>query len=105
MEANAKTLKFEINMYLDEIVNIESRTRYNVWDLLGDVGGFNEGLLIVVSLLMAPYSAFAFKNDYMSASKVDKDSADTGKKSKAFKKSHQYRKTVQALHTTEQMKA
>ena len=30
----------------DDIV-IEKRVRYSVWDLLGDVGGFNDGLIFV----------------------------------------------------------
>ena len=25
----------------------EKRTRYSIWDLLGDVGGFNDGLILV----------------------------------------------------------
>ena len=37
-------------------MSIEARTKYNIWDLLGDVGGFNDGLFLVVSLFMAPIS-------------------------------------------------
>lgn len=84
---------------------IEIRSRTTVWDLLGNVGGFKEGLMIVVSLLMTPYSEFAFKMDYMANNSVDKDSADTSTKAKAFKHSTYYRKTAKALQTEEQMKA
>ena len=46
-------------------LQVESRTRYNMWDLLGDVGGFNDGLLLICSLLMSSYAALAFKADYL----------------------------------------
>ena len=50
--------KFEISFdfYFAQNMFIEARTKYNIWDLLGDVGGFNDGLFLVVSLFMAPIS-------------------------------------------------
>lgn len=66
------------------IVNIQARTRYNMWDLLGDVGGFNDGLLLICSLFMAPYAEFAFKTDYLKTSKVDKDTSLESSESDAF---------------------
>ncbi len=50
---------------------IEARTKYNIWDLLGDVGGFNDGLFLVVSLLMAPISQLSFVTDYLNDQIVD----------------------------------
>lgn len=43
----------------DEIV-IEKRSRYTIWDLLGDVGGFNDGLILVCQLLTSFYAAVSF---------------------------------------------
>ena len=37
----------EVSFALSNKIVIEKRIRYNVWDLLGDVGGFNDGLLLV----------------------------------------------------------
>ena len=47
------------------------RKRYNIWDLLGDVGGFHDGLILVFSLFMSSYSALAFKIDYLKSTQVD----------------------------------
>ena len=51
-----------------------TRTRYNIWDLLADVGGFNDGLILLVKLLFGSYSYFAFKKDLLSNFHVDHDS-------------------------------
>ena len=53
-----ETYKFKIqfDFYLAQNMFIEARTKYNIWDLLGDVGGFNDGLFLVASLFMAPLS-------------------------------------------------
>ena len=43
-------MKFPFVLYAFTLANdivIEKRTRYSVWDLLGDVGGFNDGLILV----------------------------------------------------------
>ena len=54
-----------------------SRVRYNAWDLLGDVGGFNDGLISFFSLLLGQYSAFAFFKEFLSEEIVDDvDSSD-----------------------------
>ena len=39
--------KREVYIRLSDDIVIETRTRYTVWDLLGDVGGFNDGLLLL----------------------------------------------------------
>ena len=50
-----------------------SRVRYNAWDLLGDVGGFNDGLVLVTSLIFSSVSAFSFKKDLINRTFVDGD--------------------------------
>ena len=52
-------------MFLDGYLIVEARTRYSVWDLLGDVGGFNDGLYLLVSLLIGPLGTFSFSKDYV----------------------------------------
>ena len=44
---------------------VESRVRYSYWDLLGDVGGFNDGLFLLGSILLKTYAGLAFKEDYL----------------------------------------
>ena len=50
---------------------MESRVRYTFWDLLGDVGGFNDGLILMCSLFMSGFSAFAFNTDFLNKSYYD----------------------------------
>ena len=59
-------------MLSDNIV-IENRTRYSVWDLLGDVGGFNDGLILVCQLLTSAYTAASFRTKYLASSYFDSD--------------------------------
>ena len=65
-------LHFRINVFLDERIEIIERTRYNVWDLLGDVGGFNDGLYLICSLLISTYSAFSFNKSIIENTFVDR---------------------------------
>ena len=39
--------KITFALTLANDIVIEKRTRYSIWDLLGDVGGFNDGLILV----------------------------------------------------------
>ena len=65
-----------------------NRTRYNVWDLLADVGGFNDGLLLVAKILFSSYSAWLFKKDLLGEIRIDSDSKESEKsKSVAFQNS------------------
>ena len=45
-------MTIEISAFIAGELYIESRMRYNFWDLLGDVGGFHDGLVLVASLFM-----------------------------------------------------
>ena len=47
-------------MTSDEML-IQERRRYNLWELLGDVGGFHDGLVLLINLFLAPYAAGMFK--------------------------------------------
>ena len=51
-------IKIEI-MLSDEMI-IQSRSRYNYWQALGDIGGFYDGLRLLFSFFMASYSAAMF---------------------------------------------
>ena len=41
-------------------ITLDSRTRYNCWNLLADVGGFHDGMLLVGSLFMSLYASLSF---------------------------------------------
>ena len=56
---------------------IEKRTRYTIWDMLGDVGGFNDGLILVCQLLTSAYTAVSFKTQFLTSIYIDDSSGDT----------------------------
>lgn len=45
-------------------MKIMERKRYTFWDVLGDIGGFHDGVILVLYFMMAPYSAKAFFNKF-----------------------------------------
>ena len=42
--------------------------------MLGDVGGFNDGLTLLLTIVMGSYSAFAYKMDVLKSVPIDSDS-------------------------------
>ena len=54
---------FSLRIFLKGYLRVQSRVRYNIWDLLGDIGGFNDGLIILASILFSAYASFAFHTD------------------------------------------
>ena len=82
-----KVLDFSLTVKLGTMIQILERTRYNFWDLLGDVGGFNDGLHLVGSLLMSSYAAFSFKQSILKNVKVDVEAFKKDKKTASFENS------------------
>ena len=72
----SKSLKFEIIFGLNGWLKIASRTRYNYWNLLGDVGGFHDGLILMSSLFMTAYASLAFQKDYLNGYITENSSDD-----------------------------
>ena len=60
----AETL-YETEFTISNELQIEKRIRYNFWMALADIGGFHDGLFLVLSLFMSPYAATLFENDLM----------------------------------------
>ena len=57
----------EVIFDLSDDIVIQKRIRYSVWDLLGDVGGLNDGLILVCSLLTSAYTAASFKTKFLAS--------------------------------------
>ena len=57
----------QMSFNLSDDIVIEKRIRYNVWDLLGDVGGFNDGLMLVCQILTGAYTAASFKTKFLAS--------------------------------------
>ena len=66
-----EVLNFELILKLGPTIKIITRTRYNWWDLLGDVGGLNDGLHVVGYFLLSAYASFRFKQSILDDVKVD----------------------------------
>lgn len=68
-----------------------------MWDLLGDVGGFNDGLLLLCSIFMSAYSAFSFTLDVLNQFPIDLSRSSLNKKGARFTDSVLYLRTVSKL--------
>ena len=53
-----------ISFDIDKKVQIMSRQRLSFWQALGDVGGFHDGLILLIKLFMVPLSASFFNFDW-----------------------------------------
>ena len=62
---NKPVFEIYLEFQLDGMLQIESRSLYTYWDLLVDVGGFNDGCFLLCSILMSFYSSIAFRNDFL----------------------------------------
>lgn len=71
-DINWSPMNFRVTIGMDDLIHLQTRRRYRVWDLLGDVGGFNDGLLLVCQIFMTTYSAVVFKVDWMRYQVFDK---------------------------------
>ena len=64
-DGKGRQLTWRAQLFLSGELHIESRTVYNFWDLLGDVGGFHDGLGLVASLFMGFFAELAFEKSYL----------------------------------------
>ena len=66
---------YENNFFIDNNIQVVKRIRYNFWMALGDIGGFYDGLRLLMMFLMAPISAVFFENDLLKDNIFAKDPA------------------------------
>ena len=62
-----------MEMELGNRVHTEKRVRYSIWNLISDVGGFSDGIYLILSFFMTSYSAMAFETAYLSRSYYDSE--------------------------------
>ena len=72
--------------------------------MLGDVGGFNDGLHLVGSILMSSYAALAFKQSILKNVKVDKEALNKATKSPQFENSVRFKTVVNKISGQNEMK-
>ena len=58
-------------LLLDNEMQVMQRVRYNFWQVLADVGGFHDGLTILVSMVIRPIAATFFVNSLIKGSQQD----------------------------------
>lgn len=52
---------------------VMERKRYNIWDALGDIGGFHDGLILFINFIfMGRYSAAMFEHSIVQGVKYRK---------------------------------
>ena len=74
-----KYLRCQIKVFLSGELYVESRTVYNFWNLLGDVGGFHDGLGLVATLFMGFVSQISFEQNYLLGKRFDEFDSEKGK--------------------------
>ena len=74
-------MEFTLHVQMGNELSTEQRVRYTCWDLLGDVGGFNDGLIFIFEALMGAYAALSFSIAYSNGKYID----DRPKKSQKSK--------------------
>lgn len=65
LHADSETSYAQLYFTLNDDTVVESRHRYTLWDCLGDVGGFNDGLMLVCRFLLGFYSAISFQTSFL----------------------------------------
>lgn len=55
----------KLRFQLGDAIVIESRTRYNIWGLLGDVGGFDSGMILLCKFFTTSYAAASFVTTFL----------------------------------------
>ena len=59
------------NIWLSSTTKIQQRIRYGVWQALGDIGGFYDGVGLMLGSLMSQYAATKFLMELFTGTKVD----------------------------------
>ena len=91
-------LDFSITVKLGNMIQILERTRYNFWDLLGDVGGFNDGLHLVGSLLLSGWAAFSFKQSILKNVKVDVEALKKNNRTAPYENSAYFQTIIKKIN-------
>ena len=56
---------YEHYIELHNKMQVSSRVRYSLWQALADVGGFHDGLFLIVRFLIAPIAATFFHREIL----------------------------------------
>ena len=91
IESYNDMMGFETRFALTGYMNVQIRTRYTIWNLISDVGGFNDGIFLCFAILMGRYSSAAFDVSYINSTYVDRgiSASDLSRQGKP-KKVHPY---------------
>lgn len=91
---NYSKIDWSIELHLNGYTRVQERTKYGVWDLLGDVGGFHDGMFLVAAIIIGPYQALAAKLDFTSGKAAD--NAD-GKRGRSFQNSDRFAQAARKI--------
>ena len=58
--------KYEHKIRLDVVKQINQRIRYTLWDALADIGGFYDGLHIMIGSVLTSVAATLYSNEISS---------------------------------------
>ena len=62
---------FEARFSLTGFLQVQARTRFSIWDLIGNVGGFNDGVFLFCSFFMGSFASNSFAVNYLNSQYVE----------------------------------
>ena len=93
-DGHGRELSIQIKAFLSGELHVEQRTRYNFWDLLGDVGGFHDGLILLAEIFLGFAAQLAFESDYLNGRLLD----NSGKNFKRVHNSPQFQSLLSSVN-------
>lgn len=70
VDMTGMVVPFFIEFFIDTEVKKQTRSRYNFWQALGDIGGIHDGFNLLISLFMSRLSAAFFFSSFVNGQRV-----------------------------------
>ncbi len=70
----------DIHFVISNDKQLNQRTRYSFWQFVGDIGGFHDGLKLLVDMFFAPFVSFSFATDFVKKGVYSSKSTDRSDK-------------------------
>ena len=70
-EYYVREFKYEHNFQIDPKMQEMATVRLSFWQALGDLGGFHDGIYVLISIMIRPVAATLFQSELVKGIKVE----------------------------------
>ena len=70
-EYYVRDFKYEHNFQIDPKMQEMATVRLSFWQALGDLGGFHDGIYVLISIMIRPVAATLFQSELVKGIKVE----------------------------------